>query len=63
MIDHVLRKYGHKPKYRKVMPVVLTHSTLRPWLEDASATADILHAIPPELHAAAADGGTQLRLW
>ena len=45
------------------MPVVLTHSMLRPWLEDASATVDILHAVPPELHAAAADSDAQLRLW
>ena len=45
------------------MPVVLTRGTLRPWLEDASATADILHAVPPELHAAAAGSDAQLRLW
>ncbi len=45
------------------MPVVLTRGTLRPWLEDSSATADILRAVPPELHAAAADSDAQLRLW
>ena len=46
------------------MPVVLTHSTLRPWLEDPSAAADILHAVPPELNAAPADSANvQLRLW
>ena len=46
------------------MPVVLTRSTLRPWLEDSSAAADILHAVPPELNAAPADSANvQLRLW
>ena len=46
------------------MPVVLTHSTLRPWLEDPSAAADILHAVPPELNAAPSDlSNAQLRLW
>ena len=46
------------------MPVVLTRSTLQPWLEDPSTTADILHAVPPELHVTAPSAGdTQLRLW
>ena len=46
------------------MPVVLTHSTVRPLLEDASAAADILHAVPPELNAAPSDlSNAQLRLW
>ena len=46
------------------MPVVLTRSTLRPWLEDPSTAADILHAVPPELNAAPADSANaQLRLW
>lgn len=46
------------------MPVVLTRSTLRPWLEDPPAAADILHAVPPELNAAPSDSASaQLRLW
>ena len=45
------------------MPVVLTRDKLRPWLEDPSASSDILHAVPPELHAAAVNADAQLRLW
>ena len=45
------------------MPVVLTRDKLRPWLEDPSTSSDILHAVPPELHAAAVNGDAQLRLW
>ena len=45
------------------MPVVLTRDKLRPWLEDPSTSSDILHAVPPELHAAAVNADAQLRLW
>lgn len=46
------------------MPVVLTRDMLRPWLEDPSATTDILHTVPPELHSASVSAGdAQLRLW
>lgn len=46
------------------IPVVLTRSTLRPWLEDPSAAADILHTVPPDLNAAPSDSANaQLRLW
>ena len=43
---------------------MLARDKLRPWLEGPSATTDILHTVPPELHSVAATAGdVQLRLW
>ena len=43
------------------MPVVLPHSKLQAWLEDSSASGDLLRTVPPELEVSACDA--QLRLW
>lgn len=43
------------------MPVVLPRSKLQAWLEDSSASEEMLRTVPPELEVSACDA--QLRLW
>lgn len=42
------------------MPLVLRRDQVKPWLNDPSATADILHMTPPQLRKVSAEAQTSL---